>query len=124
MPHGRGETVLVVDDEGAILDITRETLQSFGYHAVLASGGEEALALYACGGIDVALIDLMMPGFNGPQAIEAMRALNATAKIIAVSGYSIEESQAAAPRANAFLTKPYTVEELLRTLRTVLGARS
>lgn len=123
VPQGQGETVLVVDDEGAILDITRETLQSFGYRAVLASGGQEALAIYACGGIDVALIDLMMPGFNGPQAIAAMRGLNPAAKIITVSGHSIEEAQAATPGVDAFLTKPYTVDELLRTLHRVLWAR-
>ena len=64
LPRGKGETVLIVDDEASILAVTTHTLETFGYRTLSASNGAEALAIYAQfeGEISAVLTDMAMPG--------------------------------------------------------------
>jgi two-component system cell cycle sensor histidine kinase/response regulator CckA len=124
LPRGHGETVLVVDDEAAIRDITRQTLEAFGYTVVTAADGAEALATYAQRGntIDVIITDIMMPVMDGATFIHAVRRLNPDVKIIAASGLTANGGQTAAVSgAHHFLPKPYTADTMLRALRAALG---
>ena len=68
LPLGNGELILVVDDEDSIREITRSTLETFGYTVLTASDGTEALALYADkkNEIAVVLTDMVMPFMDGP----------------------------------------------------------
>jgi PAS domain S-box-containing protein len=124
LPVGRGELILVVDDEDSIRQITKGTLETFGYKVLLASDGTEALALYAESRdeIKVVLTDMMMPFMDGPATIRALKRLNPQVKIIAASGLTSngKSAEAASAGVNAFLAKPYTAERLLTTLDNVL----
>ncbi len=123
-PRGRDELVLVIDDEYSIRDITRQTLETFGYRVLTARDGAEAIALYAPQARDIALVltDMMMPVLDGEATIQVLRRMNPAVRIIAASGLEITENIAKATRAGAedFLPKPYTAETLLRRIRNVL----
>ncbi len=75
LPLGNGELILVVDDEESIREITRGTLETFGYTVLTASDGTEALALYADkkNEIAVVLTDMVMPFMDGPATIRVLR---------------------------------------------------
>lgn len=120
LPRGNGETILVVDDEAAIREITRRTLERFGYRVMLAADGSEALALYHThrGAIDLVLTDMMMPVMDGPATIEALRSIDPKVRIVAASGLTIDGH---AKHVKRFLPKPYRAETLLRALRDALA---
>ncbi len=121
MPHGNGELVLVVDDEAAVRQITRQTLEAYGYRVLLANDGAEAVAIFGerHREIDIVLTDMMMPIMDGPATIQVLRRIEPRIPIIAASGLSTSEHVSRATRLaiQHFLPKPYTA----RTLLTVLG---
>jgi CheY-like chemotaxis protein len=123
MPAGHGELILVVDDEEAIQHIARATLENFAYRVVCASNGAEALAVYDQHRDEVkaVILDSMMPFMDGAEALRAFRQIAPSLKIIGVSGLSGEDKSAAVTGGvQAFLTKPYTAQELLLKLDAVL----
>jgi two-component system, cell cycle sensor histidine kinase and response regulator CckA len=124
MPAGQGELILVVDDEAAVREITRTTLETFGYRVLTASDGTEALTVYAqqSGEIHAVLTDMMMPYMDGPTTIRALQKLNPHVKVIASSGLAEEEKvkSVAALGVNHFLAKPYSADRLLKTLADLL----
>ncbi len=124
MPAGYGESILVVEDEEELLDITKKILEKHGYKVITANNGEEAIALYSQHKeeIKVVLIDVMMPVMGGSASIQEIRKINPEVKIIAVSGL-IEKDKLTevADLTNAFLSKPYAIEKLLQTIHEVLS---
>ena len=124
LPRGKGETVLVIDDEASILVITGQTLEAFGYRVLTATNGSEAVALYKRNPelISVVVTDMSMPVMNGPSTIRALKAINPAVKIIGASGLkpSTMDASGADLEIRDFLNKPYTAETLLKTLSTVL----
>lgn len=125
MPRGHGELILVVDDEASVREITRQTLEVFGYRVVLASDGAEAVALFARAGdeIELVLTDMMMPVMDGPATIQVLRKMNPYVKIIAASGIAANSqvAYAASLGVKHFLPKPFTAESLLKMMRQVLN---
>lgn len=123
-PAGRGELVLVVDDETSILEITRQTLEAFGYRVMTAEDGAHAVAVYAQHSRDIAVVitDMMMPTMDGPTLIAALRRISPAVPVIAVSGLSphTQTHTSAAASTEYFLTKPYTANALLVLLKDVL----
>lgn len=124
LPLGNGELILVVDDEESIQEITRGTLESFGYSVLTASDGTEALALYADrkNEIAVVLTDMVMPFMDGPATIRALQRMNPKVRIIAASGLGTAQraGEGSLEGVSVFLNKPYTAEKLLKTLAQVL----
>lgn len=124
LPQGRGETILVIDDEEAIRLISKKTLESFGYQVLLAFDGLEAIALYATERKKVALVitDMMMPAMDGPSTIRVLRRLNPDVRVIAASGIGTSEMLAEANAAGIkhFLAKPFTTQRLLETVRLAI----
>ena len=124
MPRGNGELILVVDDESSVRQITQQTLEAFGYRAVVASDGAEAVAIYASRseGVAAVVTDMMMPGIDGPATIQILRKMNANLPVIAASGLSTEAQVAKARDLGVkyFLPKPFTAEALLQVLKQVL----
>ncbi len=124
LPRGQGETVLVVDDEASIRQITSQTLEAFGYQVLLAADGSEAISVYVKhqDRIDVVLTDMMMPIMDGPATIQVLRRLNPALRIIAASGISANGKVAKATNSGIrdFLPKPYTAETLLKAIRRAL----
>jgi len=124
VPLGHGQLILVVDDEIAIREITKGTLETYGYRALTAADGTEAIALYAQhkDEIRVVLTDLMMPYMDGPVTIRALRKLNPHVKIIASSGLADNGKLAEVNGGvQSFLPKPYTAQKLLTTLEELLS---
>jgi CheY-like chemotaxis protein len=126
-PRGSGETILVVDDEVCILNITRHALEAFGYQVLTASNGAEALALFAQerGKIAAVLTDMAMPVLDGAALIYALRKIDPEVKVIAASGLK-STAQSMEPfglGATSFLAKPFTAEIMLRTIRETLAPR-
>jgi signal transduction histidine kinase/CheY-like chemotaxis protein len=126
LPAGHGESILVVDDEDRIREITKKTLETNGYKIIIANDGKEAIALYMQHRelIKAVLMDMMMPVMDGQASIRAIRKINPEVKIITVSGLSEKDRLASvADYTNAFLPKPYTAEKLLKTIHEVLSAK-
>jgi len=125
LPLGHGELVLVVDDEESIREITRGTLETFGYSVLTASDGTEALAIYADKKNDIAVVltDMVMPFMDGPATIRALLRMNPSVRIIAASGLGAGQrgGEGALEGVAVFLNKPYTAEKLLKTLAQVLN---
>ena len=126
MPRGRGEMILIVDDEESIRVIAEATLNRYGYTAATTVDGTDALALYTQkrGEIAAVVTDLAMPHMDGITLIRALRKLDPGLKIIAMSGLVSEEQAAELKSLNVkeFLSKPYTAEQLLTTLAETLFA--
>ena len=123
MPAGNGELVLVVDDEEAIQHIVRATLENFGYRVISACNGVEALSVYKQNSdqIKAVILDSMMPFMDGPATLRALREIAPGLKIVGVSGLSADDGDSTgAGGVQAFLTKPYTAQELLFKLHAVL----
>jgi two-component system, cell cycle sensor histidine kinase and response regulator CckA len=121
---GRGEVILVVDDEAAIRETNQASLEAYNYRVITATDGIDAIALYVKHKqeIGLVLIDLMMPSMDGTTAIRALRKINPDIKIVAVSGL-ITENQLTTPNHLAiqgFLPKPYTAKELAKCIAEVL----
>ena len=127
LPRGKGETVLIVDDEASILAVTTHTLETFGYRTISASNGAEALAIYAQfkGEIAAVLTDMAMPIMDGAATIRGLMQINPDIRIIASSGLTANGTIAKASEAGTtyFLAKPYTAGTLLKTLRAMLDEK-
>jgi CheY-like chemotaxis protein len=124
VPRGKGETVLIVDDEASILTITSQTLKAFGYQVLTATDGAEAVAVYAenRNKIAVVLTDMSMPIMDGAGVIRALTKLNPGVKIIAASGLNAngDVAKVAGLPVKHFLAKPYTAGALLKAMRLIL----
>ncbi|HEX9613895.1 MAG TPA: response regulator [Bacteroidota bacterium] len=125
LAFGKGETILVVEDEVALREITKETLESYGYKVLTAGDGTEALAAFAAnkGRIALVLCDLSMPFMDGPATIKALTKSDPSMKVVVVSGFAEGEQfvRKMALQVGAFIPKPYVAETLLNTIKTVLG---
>ena len=125
--HGAGELILVVDDEESIRLTAAQSLEAFGYRAITASNGMEAVSAFIQYGPDVAAVvtDMMMPVMDGPSAIQALLKIRPTLPIIAASGLNNElVARARSLGAQEFLPKPYGAEQLLKMLHTLLRSAS
>jgi CheY-like chemotaxis protein len=122
---GRGETVLLVEDEDDLRTITRLQLAELGYRVLDATGGEEALALLrANGGVDLLLTDVVLGGaMNGPQIATAARADYPELKIAYMSGYPGEALKAhgAFDDDTILIRKPFERDELAHYLHLALA---
>ncbi|MGA7615156.1 MAG: ATP-binding protein [Thermoanaerobaculia bacterium] len=128
LPAGRGELILVVDDEIAVREVTQQTLEAFGYRALVAADGAEAISLYAKvqGRIRLVIIDMMMPVMDGPATIRVLRKINPALAIIGTSGLAAGENVATAKSLGiqTLLSKPYSAATLLQTLSAILAESS
>lgn len=125
MPQGGGnETILVVDDEPEVVRVAEEALRSFGYTVLSASGGEQALQIITDQEPDMVLLDLIMPGISGQETFARLRPIAPDLPVIFASGYMPDSDREAGPGApDGYLDKPFTLERLLQTVRTVLDSR-
>nr|WP_290224679.1 response regulator [Trichocoleus desertorum] len=128
LPKGHGELILVVDDEEPIRETTKISLEAYGYRVLTANDGIEAIAVYAQHQkeVSVALIDMMMPSMDGPMTIRMLQKLDPEVKIIAVSGLisGYDAGGGNSIGIQTFLPKPYTAEELLKNLQTILKGKT
>ncbi|TAE60574.1 MAG: response regulator [Nostocales cyanobacterium] len=127
LSRGNGETILVVDDEATICEITKTSLESYNYQVITAHDGMEAIALYVENKDKIALVltDIFMPSMDGLTSICTLKKINPDIKIIAVSGLAPSDKVSSAYNmgVKAFLCKPYTATQLLATVSSVISGR-
>jgi PAS domain S-box-containing protein len=126
LPRGRGELVLVVDDEAPVRMVMQRMLEAFGYRVVLASDGSQAVAIHADRKDEIAAVitDMMMPVMDGAATIRALRSTQPDVRIIAASGLhgrGTDPHEGPSACVRYFLPKPYTASTLLTVLRQVLS---
>jgi signal transduction histidine kinase/ActR/RegA family two-component response regulator len=124
IPFGNGELILVADDEAAIREIITTSLEAHNYRVLTATDGIDAIATYVQHRAEISLVmvDMMMPAMDGMTTIRTLQKLNSEVKVIATSGLAANDKllTTVGDRVKAFLVKPYTAQELLKTIRRLL----
>ena len=118
------KVILCVDDNEQALSVRKFLLETRGYRVIPATDGAMAIEILQQGGIAMVVSDLVMPQMDGIATIRAIKALDRGAKLMIVSGL-VSRSQAEIARSEGveeFVAKPFTTDELLRTLRRVLSS--
>jgi PAS domain S-box-containing protein len=119
------ESVLVVDDEEAVLYVTSKMLERSGYHVFTATGGEEAITMFCENpSIELVVLDMIMPGMDGVETFDKLKEVSPDLKVILSSGFSTSDQAAEmfADRCDGFLQKPYRIADLTSTIREVLDS--
>ncbi|ACN14679.1 sensory box histidine kinase/response regulator [Desulforapulum autotrophicum HRM2] len=127
-PQGGSNTILIVDDDSGIREMTAKMLRSFGYTTLTAANGEEALAIYSDKGnsIDLILLDVNMPGMDGYQCMQELLSQNPKVRILIASGYSalVQTKEVMQAGATGFIGKPYKLLELKTAVRSALDGQT
>jgi CheY-like chemotaxis protein len=122
-PRGH-ETILLVEDTETLQEVIRETLEESGYTVLLASNGEEALALarVRSGPIHLLLTDVVMPKLGGGELAKLLSALRPGIRVLYMSGYTngAISQQGVLGEGVMLLEKPFTGDELARAVREAL----
>jgi DNA-binding NtrC family response regulator len=118
--------LLVIDDNKALGNAYELLLEEHGFHVMSASSGDEAIGLCERGpsNVSLAIVDLRMPGLDGPATIAALRGRTPELKVIAVSGQMLSPYFARLSDLGVrhFLPKPFGIDGLLEAIHDVLKA--
>lgn len=121
------ETILLVDDEAAMVAVTKELLESRGYKVFTAGSGQEAIAVFMekKDSIDLVILDMIMPGIGGSKTFDHLMNIDPNVKIILASGYSINgEAQRILDKGcKGFIQKPFRIAELSQKIQSVLNMK-
>jgi two-component system, cell cycle sensor histidine kinase and response regulator CckA len=122
---GKGELILIVDDEPSIREILGTTIESYEYRSITASSSQQAIELYTQHHqeIQAVLLDYMMPGGDHQHTIAQFHSIDPNVRAIVMSGLSAHEiaSESYGETTNAFLAKPFSTQDLLHALKAVLN---
>jgi PAS domain S-box-containing protein len=125
---GNGETVLVVDDEEFVREVTQKTLELYDYKVLQAADGAEAINIFSQhkdrDQIAAVLMDMMMPGLDGAATIAILQKINPGVRVIATSGVGDYAAKAAALGVHRFMQKPYTGDTLLKEIGQAVHERA
>lgn len=121
--QGQGEQILIVEDDLTVQQTIQSLLEAHHYATLVASNGHEAIALYQNhqAQLDLVILDITMPEMSGIELIQKLRELDATARIIAISGLPANRQPALSAGANAFLAKPYHLDTLMAEVDGLLS---
>jgi two-component system cell cycle sensor histidine kinase/response regulator CckA len=118
------ETVLLVDDEDAIVDVGEEMLKNMGYKVLVARSGKEGVDVYIKHKeeIDLVILDMIMPDMGGGKAYDRMKAENPHVKVLLSSGYSVDgqATEILERGCDAFIQKPFNIKEMSAKIREIL----
>jgi PAS domain S-box-containing protein len=121
------ETVLLVDDEDMIIDVGTRMLNKLGYKVFAARDGTEAIDVFQKhqGKIDVIVLDMIMPQMGGGETYDRIKKITPGVKVLLSSGYSIngQASEILNRGCNGFIQKPFNLQDLSQSLRTVLEGK-
>jgi CheY-like chemotaxis protein len=125
VPHrGKGATILVVDDDTAVRELTVNALEALKYRVIEADSGRAALnAIRERDDIDLAMIDLVMPGMNGRQLATRIRAADPGRAILFMTGYDDLSGTDDPFASEMVIKKPFKLVELAAAVERVLAAR-
>ena len=120
------ENVLLVDDEDIVIGVGKQMLERLGYTVVTAKSGQEAVALYSTNpdGVDLVLLDMIMPGMEAGDAFDQLKAINPAIKVILSSGYSLNQraTDILNRGCNGFIQKPFNMANLQKKIDEVINA--
>ncbi len=124
-PEGRQETVLVVEDDPTLRLGLTKALRSDGYRVVTAETGNEGLDAATAEPPDLVILDVMLPGMNGYEVLESLRARDADMPIIMLTAKGEEEDRVRGLQGGAddYVVKPFGVAELLARVQAALRRR-
>jgi two-component system, cell cycle sensor histidine kinase and response regulator CckA len=125
LPRGNGERVLLVEDEGVLLEMAKTMLEELGYQVQIASLPTEALSFLqedTCS-IDLLITDVVMPGMSGKELAEEVRKLCDGVKVLFMSGYTANAiaHQGVLDKGVAFIQKPFSLRELAQKTEEILN---
>lgn len=118
------ETVLLIDDEDIITDVSQEMLSDLGYEVLTANSGREAIEIFRQKKTEVNLVvlDLIMPDMGGEETFEQLKQLNPDVKVLLSSGYSMDDQASALLNhgCQGFIQKPFNLDQLSQKMRAIL----
>jgi CheY-like chemotaxis protein len=118
------QTILLVDDEAIIIDVTGAMLEQFGYDVRTAGSGPEAIDYYQAHrvGTDLVILDLAMPGMDGGDTYDRLKAIDPEVRVILSSGYCLDgQARTILERGcNGFIQKPFNMQTLSQKINEVL----
>ena len=121
---GGTETILLVDDEDMIIDVSRQLLERLGYTVLSAGSGCEAIEIFKkhLNEVSLVIIDMIMPDLNGGETYDELIKIDPNIKAILASGYSLDgQAQSVLDRGcQGFIQKPFNLKNLSHKIRTVL----
>jgi CheY-like chemotaxis protein len=123
--RGRGERVLLIDDEANLRNLMKEALSDFGFEVSDATDANSALGQYRLAGkFDLVITDIGLPGgFSGRQVAKAMRLLNPEQKILFITGFTEQpvEQQLLSQPGTALMLKPFTLDSLVEQAKCMIS---
>jgi DNA-binding response OmpR family regulator len=116
------KTVLIVDDDPTQRRLLQAVLEKQGHHAQCAEDGEAGLAAAKRGGIDVVMLDMVMPGMDGAATFHALRDIDPELPVLLTTGFTQDNrcEKLLEAGAKGVIHKPYKSQELLRRVREIL----
>ena len=122
--NGTG-TVLIIEDEDMVMDVSRKMLEKLEYHVLEARNGEEASSILRTynGDIDIVIMDICLPDMMGGVLYPVIKKVRPNMKVIVSSGYNLEgpAREILDAGAQGFIQKPYSLAELSEKVGEVLG---
>lgn len=120
-PHPR--TILIIDDEPAVRNVTRSLLERVGYRVVAAGSGAEGIHLLETEGeaVDLVVLDLTMPQMGGREVLAELAKVRPDVRVLLASGFATRDNIPDGPNIVGFLSKPFRFEELVRTVREAIA---
>src|SRR5512133_2975316 len=117
--------ILIIDDEEVLRDVMSAVLKREGFDVALAATAEEGLAIVESDDIDLVILDIMLPGMDGHEALRNIKEMNASIPVIIVTAYSSIDGAILAMRNGAFhyIPKPFKNEEVIITVNKALEQR-
>ena len=124
--QGGSETILLVDDEEAVLDIAKSMMERFGYTTITAENGEDAIEIFKKSNPypDLVILDVGMPGMGGHKCLIELLKIYPDLKVIIASGYPENGKVEKTIKAGAagFVAKPYSLADMVKKVREILDS--
>jgi len=118
------ETVLLIDDEEMILDVSAKMLEELGYQVISAAGGRKGIHTYEQNKdrVDLVILDMIMPEFGGRESFDTMIRINPSVRVLLSSGYSLDSQAKEIMQrgCKGFIQKPFTMTALSKKIREIL----
>ncbi len=123
MKDKESDSILVVDDNKFALNATAELLKEFGYSVIACKDAANAMSILREKRVDVVISDIVMPDISGPELLVNIHKFNPSIPVILMTAYSESDTAVDAVRKDAFdlITKPFSTEYLINTVRKALG---
>jgi PAS domain S-box-containing protein len=121
--HERSASILVAEDEPGVRALLITILERNGYRVLTTANGTDALEVIRDGAtqVDLVITDVVMPGLSGPEVAAEVQALRPSVPVLFISGYTANALEDRGVPADHLLEKPFRPEELLRSVRSLIG---